>query len=258
MTINNFKLYKELIIKQREEKEIEIAGQIQANLLPKKIPQIEGVDIFAYNKPAKGVGGDYYDLINFNNENLCVIMVDVAGKGVPAAMVMVMIRTILRNVIKPSSKPFTIMNYLNKFLERESSQERYATVFYFLLNVKSKKIIYTNAAHGPLLLYRRMEDRFQLLDTPGLPVGIDKNQQYQQGDIALKNGDIVMLYTDGITEAMNLKREEFTINRIQEIIKENADRTTEVMTDIIRNRINEFVGEAPQHDDQTLVLLKIA
>ncbi len=258
ITINNFTLYSELLVKQTEEREIEIAGKIQSDLLPKKIPEIPGIDVFAYNKPAKGVGGDYYDLINFDNENLCVIMADVAGKGVPAALVMVMIRLTLHQIIKPNLNPYSIMNYLNKFLAKESSQERYATMFYFLINVKSKKVIYTNAGHGPLLLYRRSKEEFQMLDTPGLPVGIDKNQQYEQGDITLQNGDIAMLYTDGITEAMNTKREEFSIDRIKEIIKENADKTTEEMTGIIRTRVDEYVGEAPQHDDQTLILLKIA
>ena len=258
ITINNFTLYNELLVKQREEREIEIAGQIQADLLPKDIPEIPGIDVSAYNKPAKGVGGDYYDLINFNNENLCVIMADVAGKGVPAALVMVMIRLTLHQIIKPDLDPYSIVNHLNKFLTKESSQERYATMFYFLINVKTKKLIYTNAGHGPLLLYRKAEDKFQMLDTPGLPVGIDKDQQYEQGDATLTKGDIAMLYTDGITEAMNVKRQEFTVDRIKEIIKDNSEKTTEEMTNIIRNRINEFAGETPQHDDQTLVLLKIA
>jgi len=257
ITLNNFRLYNELLSKQREEKEIEIAGEIQSNLLPKEIPNIPGIDIFAYNKPAKGVGGDYYDIINFNNENLCVVMADVAGKGVPAALVMVMIRTTFHNILKPNLKPSSIINYLNRFLERESSQERYATVFYLLINIRSKRAIYTNAAHGPLMLYRKSEDSFQMLDTPGLPVGIDKEQQYEQDEITLQNGDIVMLYTDGITEAMNDKREEFSIERVKSIIKENADKPAQEITSIIRSEVEKYVGEAPQHDDETLILLKI-
>lgn len=256
ITLNNFRLYNELLSKQRDERELEIAGDIQTNLLPKKLPEIPELDLYAYNKPAKGVGGDYYDMINFHNQSVAVVMADVAGKGVPAALVMVMIRTILHNILKPNLKPSSIINYLNKFLTKESTKDRYATMFYFLLNMKNKRLIYTNAAHGPALLYKNSQKKFKMLDTPGLPVGIVDDQKYEQGDIVLDKGDIVMLYTDGITEAMNEKRDQFTLERIQDIIKENADKSAKEIGNIIQTKINEFTGEAPQHDDQTFILLK--
>lgn len=257
ITLNNFRLYNELLGKQRDERELEIAGEIQTNLLPKETPAIPSLDMFAYNKPAKGVGGDYYDFVNFNNENLAVIMADVAGKGVPAALVMVMIRTTLHNILRPNLKPSSIVNYLNKFLCVESTKDRYATMFYFLLNIKNKKLIYSNAAHGPLLLYRKAENNFQLLDTPGLPIGVAEDQKYEQGIIKLQNGDIVLLYTDGITEAMNEKRNQFSLDKVKSIIKENAKKKAGEIGTIIKEQIDEFIGEAPQHDDQTLILLKV-
>ncbi len=257
ITLNNFRLYNELLGKQRDERELEIAGEIQTKLLPKKTPEISSLDMFAYNKPAKGVGGDYYDFVNFNNENLAVIMADVAGKGVPAALVMVMIRTTLHNILRPNLKPSSILNYLNKFLCVESTKDRYATMFYFLLNIKSKKLIYSNAAHGPLLLYRKAENNFQMLDTPGLPIGVAEDQKYEQGMIKLQNGDIVLLYTDGITEAMNEKRDQFSLDKVKSIIKENVKKKASEIGTIIKEQIDEFIGEAPQHDDQTLILLKV-
>ncbi|MBU1076110.1 MAG: SpoIIE family protein phosphatase [Spirochaetes bacterium] len=257
ITLNNFRLYNELLGKQRDERELEIAGEIQKNLLPKKIPKMHHVTIFAYNKAAKGVGGDYYDFMNFDNENLAAVMADVAGKGVPAALVMVMIRTTLHNILKPNLKPSSILNYLNKFLSVESTKDRYATMYYFLLNVKTKKLIYSNAAHGPMLLYRQIEDKFHLLDTEGLPVGISEDQKYNQGEVTLKTGDIIMLYTDGITEAMNEKRDQFSLDKVKKIIQNNKNKSAEDIGKSITKEIDEFVGEAEQHDDQTLILLKI-
>lgn len=257
VTLNNFRLYNELLAKQREERELEIAGEIQRQLLPKKYPAIENVELFGFSKPAKGVGGDYYDFLNFGNRRLGVIMADVAGKGVPAALVMVMIRSILRSVARHNIAPAQIVTFLNKMIAGEVSQERYATMFYYLLDIPTNKLFFTNAAHGPLLVYRKKQDKFEMLDTPGLPVGIVKEQQYTQSNIVLQSGDITVLYTDGITEARNEKKEEFGLERVQSIIKENADKSAQDIGNRLKQSLDEFVGDAPQHDDQTIVILKI-
>ena len=258
VTLNNFRLYNELLAKQREEREIEIAGEIQRQLLPKEYPKFDTIELFGYSKAAKGVGGDYYDFLNFNNKKLAVIMADVAGKGVPASLVMVMIRSILRSVARPNVYPSQIVNFLNKMLTGDVSQERYATLFYYICDVETKKLYFTNAGHGPLLIYRKDKNDFDLLDTPGFPIGISKDMNYVQAETQLNPGDICILYTDGITEARNLKKEEFTLDRLKEIIKLNAnEKSAEELGEIIKNEINEFVGEAPQHDDQTLVILKV-
>ncbi|MDD5065875.1 MAG: SpoIIE family protein phosphatase [bacterium] len=257
ITLNNFRLYNELLVKQRDEREIEIAGDIQKDLLPKQLPQIPGVDLFAYNKSAKGVGGDYYDLLNFDNKRLSVIISDVAGKGVPASLVMVMLRTTLHNILRPHLPPKDILTYLNKFLSTESTQERYATLFYILLDVEKQTITYTNAGQCPLLLYKSQDNTFDLLDTPGLPLGIMRDQKYEQAERGMQKGDIILLYTDGITEAMNTKREQFSIERVKDIIRTNKEKSAQDIVSIIQSKMDEFCTGAPQHDDQTLILLRL-
>lgn len=257
ITLNNFRLYNELLVKQRDERELEIAAEIQKNLLPKQLAQVPGLDLFAYNKSAKGVGGDYYDLINFDNKRLSVIIADVAGKGVPASLVMVMIRTTLHNILRPHLPPKDIITYLNKFLSTESTQERYATLFYLLIDLEKQNINFTNAGHSPLLLYRKSENAFESLDTAGLPLGIVRDQKYEQNERQIQKGDILMLYTDGITEAMSTKREQFSLERVKDIIRTNQEKSAEELTRLIQTKLEEFCYEAPQHDDQTLILCKL-
>ncbi len=257
VTLNNFRLYNELLAKQREERELEIAGEIQKQLLPKRYPKIEKIELFGFSKSARSVGGDYYDFLNFGNKRLGIIMADVAGKGIPAALVMVMIRSILRAVARHNILPIQIVTFLNKMITGEVPQERYATLFYYLLDLPTNKLYYTNAAHLPLLVYRKSQEKFEILDTPGLPIGITKEQKYMQGETVLSPGDIAVLYTDGITEARNIKKEEFTIERLQTIIKENAEKSVQEIGANLKDALDEFVGEAPPHDDQTIVILKI-
>jgi len=256
VTLNNFRLYNEMLVKQREERDVEIAGDIQRQLLPKEYPKIDKVELFGFSKAAKGVGGDYYDFLNFDNTRVGVIMADVAGKGVPAALVMVMIRSILHSVARKNISPSQIITFINKMLTGQVSQERYATMFYYLLDVPTEKLYFTNAAHGPLLIFRKNKNEFEMLDTPGLPVGITEEQKYGQGVTRISEGDIAILYTDGITEARNVDKEEFTIDRVKEIIKENSDKSAIELGNTLIEQINEFVGEAPQHDDETIVILK--
>ncbi|MBN1899435.1 MAG: SpoIIE family protein phosphatase [Spirochaetes bacterium] len=257
VTLNNFRLYNELLAKQREEREIEIAGQIQKQLLPKEPPKLEDVEIFGFSKAAKGVGGDYFDYLNFGSKRLGVIMADVAGKGVPAALIMVMIRSILRAVAKYNLEPAKVIKFLNRMIASEVAQDRYATMFYYLLDIPSKKLYFTNAAHGPMLLFKNKKKSFDLLDTEGLPVGINADQDYTMGQTTMDHGDIAMLYTDGITEARNDKKEEFTLARVKELVKANAQKSATEIGKEILNKVKNFVGEAPQHDDQTMVILKL-
>lgn len=258
VTLNNFRLYNELLARQREEREIEIAGEIQRQLLPRQYPELKNVELFGFSKAAKGVGGDYYDFLNFQNKRLGVIMADVAGKGVPASLVMVMIRSILRAVARANVQPAQIVNFLNKMITGDVSQERYATLFYYLYDIETGKLYFTNAGHGPLLIYRSKKMDFEMVDTPGFPIGISKDIEYVQSETKLEPGDICILYTDGITEARNIEKEEFTLDRLKEVIKTNADGKSAIeIGEAVKTALYEFVGDAPQHDDQTLVILKI-
>ncbi len=257
ITIRNFHMYSQMLEKRRDEREIEIASKIQHGMLPNTFPKNDYLHVWAYCQPAKGIGGDYFDFLEFEHNRLGVVMADVAGKGVPAALVMVMIRSVVRSVAKYDAEAGDVVKQVNYSIHGEVTQERYATMFYFNYDAYSGLLNYSNAAHGPMLVYRSLTDEYEMLDTPGIPVGIDQNQEYGQDSTILNSGDIAMLYTDGITEAMNEKREQYSIERVMDYIKAHKDMDAEELGKSLLQDIQEFAGEAPQHDDQTMIILKI-
>lgn len=254
--MNNFRFYNELVKRQRDERELEIAGTIQKNLLPHSIPESQYADIFTYNRPAKDVGGDYFNIINVDEKRLDVVIADVAGKGVPASLVMVMISTVLKNIIKANYGPRRIIAFLNKFLCRESTLERYATLSYVSIEVMENKLQFTNSGHSPLVVYKAALDRFEQIDTPGIPLGIDADQTYSQKETEFRAGDIIAMYTDGITEAMNEQNDMYGFERLCTAIKKNHGESAETIGTIILEEIEMFAGGAEQHDDMTLIIVK--
>jgi len=256
ITLNQVGLYQEMLKKKQDEKELILAGDIQRGLLPQKFPEFEKIDISAFSYSAKGVGGDYYDLLDFGNGKVGLICTDVAGKGVPAALVMVMIRSVLRTYAKHDKEAQDVISTVNDTISGEVTEERYATMFYFVFDSEYKILNYCNAGHGPLLLYRRNLDSFAMLDTEGMPVGIAPGVEYGQEYTSLQSGDIAVMYTDGITECMNYDREQYGLERLKECLRRNKDLPARELTDSIYEEMKEFADGAPQHDDETLLLMK--
>lgn len=256
LSLRSIQLYNEVLDKQRAEHELQVAASIQRALLPESAPEVSGFQLAFYFNPAKGVGGDYYDFVTLKNGKIGVAMADVAGKGVPAALVMVMIRSILRTLASSVEEPSRLVSLLNNILSEELTAERYATMFYFVYEktLEGAQIKFTNAGHGPMLLFRG--DEVKQLDTDGLPVGIMANTFYGEGAETVLPGDVFILYTDGITEAMNEQKELFGIERLLRVVRANLSLSAEGIRDRIIEEVNKFVGEAPQHDDQTLVVAK--
>ena len=256
ITLNQVALYQEMLKKKQDEKELSVAGDIQRGLLPQEFPEFEKIEISAFSHAAKGVGGDYYDLLDFGNGKVGLICTDVAGKGVPAALVMVMIRSVLRTYANHDKEAKDVISTVNDTISGEVTEERYATMFYFVFDSEYKILNYCNAGHGPLLLYRRNLDSFAMLDTEGMPVGIAPDVEYGQEYTSLHSGDIAVMYTDGITECMNHDREQYGIERLKECLRRNKDLPAGELTDTIYKEMKEFADGAPQHDDETLLLMK--
>jgi len=255
--LKQIEMYTEVLEKKQAEKELGVAGEIQSSLVPHVFPEASKYEIFAFSIPAKGVGGDYYDYIDFGNNKLAVTMFDVSGKGVPASLIMVMIRSILRTIASLEEETKDILTKLNDTISEDIVEDRYATGFYLLFDAEKGIMSYTNAGHGPLILYRAHKDEFEFLDTDGMPVGIMPGVEYGQDFTTLDPGDVALLYTDGITEAMNLAHEEFGMERFYQVVRENAKGTAKDIADSMLAHVNEFVGTAPQHDDETLLVLKM-
>ena len=256
ITIQQIQMYQEVLEKKQAEKEIGVAGEIQSSLIPHSFPDTDKYEMYGFSIPAKGVGGDYYDYIDFGNNKIAMTMFDVSGKGVPAALIMVMIRSILRTIASLDAETKHILERLNDTIAQEIVEDRYATGFYLLYDAEKGLMNYTNAGHGPLILYRASEDTFHFLDTEGMPVGIMPGVTYGQDFVTLESGDLAILYTDGITEAMNLQHEEFGMERLQNVIRTYKRESAREIANKILEEVNRFVGTAPQHDDETLLILK--
>lgn len=256
VSINNLHLYETIIDKEKSERDIAIAGEIQQNLLPTEAPG-RGGDIHAFSFAAKGVGGDFYDYLDLGNGRLGAICVDVAGKGVPASLVMVMIRAVWRLAAPATMLPSEAVTRVNRGISGDLTAERYATLFYCIIDEEKKTMRYANAGHGPLLLYRAGKGEFEELDTEGIPVGIMMDSEYVDGETAVEKDDIAVMYTDGVTEAMTYDREQFGIERVKQCLMDYAPLSAKEICDKMYDDINVFVDGAPQHDDQTLVVIKI-
>ncbi len=256
MSIQGAIMSKELLEKQRAEQELSVAADIQRKLLPQTSPDVSGMQLAFYFKPARGVGGDYYDFIQLPSSKVGVTMVDVAGKGVPAALVMVMIRSVLRTLAPSYDSTSQVVSRLNDILSRELSSDRYATMFYYTFDPVTHRVKYTNAGHGPAIFYSPSTGELRRLDTEGFPVGIVEGSFYGENEVVVREGDILVLYTDGITEAMNEDHELFGEENLIEVIKSNASLSAQEIKTRIVQAVGFFVGDAPQHDDMTLVVAK--
>lgn len=257
LTMDALYNYVELVEKREIEREVEIAGGIQRNLFPRELPSDSHVKISAQTIAARGVSGDYYDIIKLPWDNrLGILVCDVAGKGIPASLVMVMIRTILHLIAGEKNSASQFVSLINRGVAGNVGIERFATLSFLILDPYSGSAEYCNAAHHPLLLYKPSDKSFRQIDSEGVPVGIDSSWDYPQTSFQVEKEDILIFYTDGITEAMNLQDQQFGFERLKKAVVQNADLEPDGLKQGIFDAIEEFVGEASQHDDETLIIVK--
>ncbi len=256
LSIDMHLTYLEVLEKKQIERELGIAAEIQKKLVPRKLPQLSKTELAVYSLPARGVSGDYFDVFRLDTSKLIVLVGDVAGKGIPAALVMVMIHSIFHLIASPKRDIATTLTWINRGLIGQVDIDRYATLSILCYDEATRCIQYSNAAHHPLLVYRAGAKTIEQVDTEGLPIGIDRSSAYKMKSLALGPGDIAVLYTDGITEAMNKDGEQYTLERLSAVLSSNSAKKAEELKKEIQKDLDEFTGAAKQHDDQTLVILK--
>ena len=257
LTIDALYNYMELVEKREIEREVEIAGGIQKNLFPKELPADSRLSISAQTIPARGVSGDYYDIIQLPGDNrLGILVCDVAGKGIPASLVMVMIRTILHLIAGETRSASDFVSFINRGVAGNVGIERFATLSFLILDPLNGSAEYCNAAHHPLLVYQPSSASFRQIDSEGVPVGIDAAWNYPQTSFQIEKNDLLIFYTDGITEAMNAHDQQFGFERLKKVIENNSGLPPADLKQEIFASIDEFVGEASQHDDETLIIVQ--
>jgi sigma-B regulation protein RsbU (phosphoserine phosphatase) len=252
IAIENAKMHKSLMEKQRLVKDMEFARTVQESFLPQKAPEIPSYQFSAHYTPALEVGGDFYDFIHFDQDRTGIVIGDVSGKGVPAALYMAKLGSDLRTLAFTEKDPSATLAKLNTLLAERSRRGMFATLLYIELEPRNGKLTISNAGHLPPLIKRVDGTVSRLATAGGSPLGILAGMQFGQETAALYPGDTVILYTDGIIEAMNAKEELYGFERFETLIRENTSDPDGLKSAIIED-VNRFTGLSPQHDDMTLV-----
>ncbi len=243
---------------ERQTYEMEIAGGIQKSFLPESSPQIEGMELAALNAPAKEVGGDFYDFIPISTDKWGLVIADVSGKGVPAALFMALSRTLVRANARGNLTAAAAIERANDLIAEDERANMFVTLFYCILDPKEKTLTYVNAGHNFPLMLRENGNVLIMLEAKGIALGIMPSIELEEKEIILRQGDIVVLYTDGVTEAINDKEEQFGVQRLVSTIEENRNLSASELIKQIQQAVTEFSQGQPQFDDLTLMILKVA
>ncbi len=246
----------EVAQRERLNRELEIAREVQQRLFPQSGPEIAGLDYAGKCRPASSVGGDYYDFVSMCDGRLGIAIGDISGKGVPAALLMASLQASLRGLAisnPPELSP--LMVNLNRLIYDASPSNRYATFFYGVYDPKSREFMYVNGGHNPPMVFRGGE--VLRLEEGGPVVGLLGPAQYSQGLVTLQPGDTMVLFTDGISEAMNEADEEFDEERLIPAVRSGVGMKAVDLIDHIIRECDAFVAGAPQHDDMTLVVVRV-
>lgn len=241
--------------------DLAIAGEIQQTILPRSFPPFpeltEVVDIYASMTPAKDVGGDFYDFFQIDDERIGLVIADVSGKGVPASLFMAVSRTLLRATALRGVSSAECLTYANKLLCKESLDSMFVTVFYGIYHYKTGMMDYTNAGHNPPYLLRGGRTVECLPVASNFVVGVFDDIEFESNTLTFGIGDTLLLYTDGVTEAFNDKREQFSESNLQDILASMHESCSakEVVTSVLQS-VKTFSGDYPQSDDITLLSLQ--
>ncbi len=242
--------------KQKIESDLKIAHKIQADMLPTVFPKRKEFDIYATMEPAKEIGGDFYDFFFINEDELCFIIGDVSGKGVPAALFMAITKTLLKTEALRELSAGEILYNANNRIVPENDECMFATVLVAILNIKTGNLKFASAGHNPPLLCTK-DKGFEYLDLKkSFVLGGMANMKFVSCELTMKPNDIIFLYTDGVNEAMNIDDKQFTEPKLKKDINELQDKSVVEIIQGIRKKVKEFVKEAPQSDDITMLTVK--
>ena len=247
--------------RQRVQDDLAIAREVQLRLLPSDPPSYPGLDLGYFYRPAQSVGGDYYDFIPLSSERLGIVVADVSGKGLPGALLMALLQGLVHNTTPLYEGEISeFVSALNASLYKRTTANRYATMFFGIVDTARLTFDYVSAGHDPPFLLRKDQlsaVTLEPLDHGGPPVGILPWSQYESERLDLRRGDVLVVYTDGVTDAQNLRQEEFGIERLRQTIEEALTLPAVEICKRVSDSLEAFTGDSPQTDDITLVVMKV-
>jgi phosphoserine phosphatase RsbU/P len=258
IAVENCRLLSENIEKERLEKELDVAREVQRKILPSEDPKIPGLEISSVFIPAFEVGGDYYDFFKLSENKTAFVIADVSGKGISAAFIMAEIKGIFESLSRILKTPRDILVKANEILADTLDRKTFVSAAYGIIDMTKEKLIIARAGHCPVILLR--DGKAEQLRPSGLGLGLNYTEYFaetlEETEIDLKENDTIVLYTDGITEAKNSSMEDFGNRTFERLLLENTDKTVEEITNIIIKEVTLFSRNKPQHDDITLVIIK--
>lgn len=255
VAVERARITQDLLEQRRLEKELAIAREIQKSFLPGEPPRLEGFDLAGMTESHDEVGGDYYDFIPVSETRLGLAIADSSGKGIPAALVMAGFRMSLLAEIRNEFAIRAIMRKVNVLLHESTERDRFVTAFYALLDWKNGVLTFSNAGHNPPIL-RRRDGRMEHLLEGGVALGVLPEAQYEDRPIALRPGDVLVMYTDGVSEAEDEQGRQYGTERLEEVLAANAERSAREILRAIRDDVMAFAGEKGASDDLTLMVLR--
>ena len=235
--------------------ELEVASSMQQSILPTQFPKSPNYHIFGNMEPALSVGGDFYDIMRLNNGQIGLAVADVSGKGVPAALFMMSTRTLLKGAAIGSNSPGEVLREVNDLLTQDNDAAMFVTILYAEYNPATGSLTYASGGHNSPLMVSPDGSSELLPTTGGIALGLVPGLEYQEGKVTLSSGDAIVLYTDGVTEAMNHRDEEFGNDRLLKIFAAGAPKNGQDANAAIFQAVTDFVGDAPQSDDITCLCL---
>ena len=261
VAIYNARLYAERLESQRSNEQIKIARDIQLRLIPRTLPEIQGLSIGAEYHAAQEVGGDYFDIYHIDHDHVGLIVFDVAGKGVPGALMMAITATFLKMAAPQAQSPAWVLNEVNAALGTEMHRGLYVTAIYGVLQLSTLKLTLCSAGHPDALIVRADSDECRHFNPHGAALGLLQPNRFralmEMEEVQLRPGDAIVLYTDGVLEARNAEGEEFGEPRLAETARQCADRDAAEIADTIAATARRFAGNEPQYDDITVLAVKI-
>lgn len=262
LALEKARLHHEELQRERMEEELTVARQIQVSMLPSAPPELPGWEYATYFEAARQVGGDFYDFFTLPGEpgRWGIVIADVSDKGVPAAIFMALSRTTIRNIALRGRAPAEVLSWANRYIQEDSQSDMFLSAFYAELNIHTGQLTYANAGHNPPLWWQAGERRFQRLPASCPLLGVLPEIDVPVTTIYLSPGDILILYTDGISESFDADYNEFSVSRLEETVREYVTQNTHARATEIRSAIADevrnFTGSTIQYDDMTLLIIK--
>ncbi|EEF58544.1 PP2C family protein-serine/threonine phosphatase [Pedosphaera parvula] len=260
ISLYNATLYTLEAQQKQLDSDLRVASEIQKMLLPGHAPSVKNFQIEGYNLPARHVGGDYYDFLPLNDSRVGIVIADVSGKAIPSALVMTICRSAIRAQARLSESPTEVLQHVHESVIPDLREDMFVTILYGILDTNNRTFTFVRAGHDPVLWYHANTGVMDVIAPKGMAVGMDRihrlDERLEECKLPLLPGDIITLYTDGITEALNGEDEEFgrdrLINTIKNVAHENADKILQS----IFERLRQFTADIPPHDDRTLIVIK--